>query len=184
VIATDAAARYELTSADEGVLFDIDGDGTREKVAWPVRGSSVAFLSLDRDGDGRISSGAELVSEMTHAGSRNAFQALAELVKAEHGVESRGNVSARDALFDRLLLWSDANADGMSEPAELERVTERLATIGLGYGKLFVGDRYGNRYEFQGFARVRTAPGENDSHSPLEDEPRMRSIYTVRLTMD
>jgi len=41
---------YKLTSVDDGVLFDIDGGGTREQVSWTARGAENAFLAIDRNG--------------------------------------------------------------------------------------------------------------------------------------
>lgn len=49
-----------LTSVAAGVLFDIDGDGDLEHVAWTEPGAAVALLAIDRNGDGRITTGAEL----------------------------------------------------------------------------------------------------------------------------
>ncbi len=54
IIATDKNAKYDLTSAADGVIFDIDGDGIPEQIAWTKVDSPMAFLALDRDGDGRI----------------------------------------------------------------------------------------------------------------------------------
>jgi hypothetical protein len=49
--------RYELTSIDEGVLFDHNGDGVKEQTAWTVPTASEGLLSLDRNGSGHIESG-------------------------------------------------------------------------------------------------------------------------------
>jgi hypothetical protein len=70
IISTGRSSRYKLTSASEGVLFDIDGDGIAEQVAWTEPVSDVAFLALDRDGDGRITSGRELFAKFTCQASR------------------------------------------------------------------------------------------------------------------
>ena len=59
--------------------FDVDADGDLDEVAWTEAGTDVAFLALDRDGDGRISSGQELIGDRTVPGARNGVRALTEL---------------------------------------------------------------------------------------------------------
>ena len=45
---------YKFTSAADGVMFDMDGDGVLQRTAWTYAGDDVAFLAQDRDGDGAI----------------------------------------------------------------------------------------------------------------------------------
>jgi hypothetical protein len=47
----------KLTSPEDGVLFDIDADGDLDQVAWTPIGSKVAFLVIDKNGDGIIPNG-------------------------------------------------------------------------------------------------------------------------------
>lgn len=54
VISTEKNHKYEFTSPKEGVLFDIDADGLMDQVSWTLPDSNVAFLALDRNGDGVI----------------------------------------------------------------------------------------------------------------------------------
>ena len=44
-----------VSTVDEGVRFDLTGDGVAERMATTSGGDG--FLVLDRDGDGRITSG-------------------------------------------------------------------------------------------------------------------------------
>jgi len=46
----------KLTSVEDGVLFDLDGDARAEQTAWTARNSRLAFLAMDFDGDGMIMS--------------------------------------------------------------------------------------------------------------------------------
>src|SRR5689334_12203516 len=46
-----------------GVVFDLKGDGHPDRLSWPENPSQVAFLAIDRDGDGRITSAKELFTE-------------------------------------------------------------------------------------------------------------------------
>ena len=123
---------YRLTSVDNGVRFDLDADGVAEQVAWTRRDSDDAFLALDRNGNGRIDDGAELFGNHTPARpdtpgvtTPNGFEALKFVESAAYGVSERnGVINARDGAFSRLLLWRDLNHNGISEPEELQPVTE------------------------------------------------------------
>lgn len=86
---------------DSTFLFDLDGDGTLERIACP--GSGCGFLALDRDGDGRITTGLELFGP----GSGSGFGELAEL-------DSDANlwIDANDPLFDQLLIWTPDSGGG------------------------------------------------------------------------
>jgi len=56
---------FFLTDADHGVRFDIAGTGNPIQIAWTAPGSKNAFLALDRDGRGVITSGKELFGNFT-----------------------------------------------------------------------------------------------------------------------
>lgn len=57
IIATGKDQKYKLTSAEDGVLFDLNGDGIPNQISWTEPGSDVAFLARDINGDGKITSG-------------------------------------------------------------------------------------------------------------------------------
>lgn len=50
----------QLTDAAGGVSFDLDGTGLPRPIAWTQTGSTAAFLVLDQNQDGAITTGAEL----------------------------------------------------------------------------------------------------------------------------
>jgi hypothetical protein len=181
IVATDKNGRYELTSAAEGVAFDIDGDGAVEQVAWTAAGSDVAFLAVDRDGNGLITSGRELFGNNTLRGATNGFAALQQMAAETNGGILRGSVSSDDPLFERLLLWTDANHNGFSELTELRPASESLSDIGLGYTMTDRRDRHGNIFRFQGWAHVRTKPGRNRARGPEEENERRITIWDVYL---
>jgi hypothetical protein len=56
---------FRLTAAAAGVLFDFDGDGSPEQLAWTEANSDDAWLTLDRNGNGVVDSGRELFGNLT-----------------------------------------------------------------------------------------------------------------------
>lgn len=145
---------YALTSAAEGVRFDIDADGTLDQVAWTQADSDDAFLAMDRNGNGRIDDGRELFGSYTPAvpGSKstcpNGFEALEFLEHAAYGSSLRdGVINNIDAPFARLLLWTDRNHNGISEPDELVAATNAgLIAIDTRYKESRKRDRHGNEF--------------------------------------
>jgi hypothetical protein len=83
------------------VGFDLDGSGTRKPVAWTPAGSTAAFLVLDLDGDGAITTGAELFGVEVEASRRgkprdetSAFTLLAAYDDPARGGNGDGTISA------------------------------------------------------------------------------------------
>jgi hypothetical protein len=100
----------ELTTAEDGVEFDITGDGKTEQTAF-VTGDD-AFLSLDRNGNGTIDSGKELFGDQH--GAKNGIEELRKFDDNNDGV-----IDKNDAVFDQLRLFIDRNGDGASQSNEL-----------------------------------------------------------------
>ena len=127
IIVDTARDGYRLTSAANGVYFDVNADGTPERTAWTRRDSDDAFLAMDRNGNGRIDDGTELFGNYTPAYANrkdvtalNGFEALAFLQGSSYGISRLDRrIDVGDAAFVRLLLWQDANHNGISEPEEL-----------------------------------------------------------------
>ncbi|MBI2894644.1 MAG: hypothetical protein HYY06_13910 [Deltaproteobacteria bacterium] len=121
--------RYECTGSP--LVLDLDGDGVdtvrgtaRFDLASTGRPSSTAWirpgdalLALDRDGDGRISSGVELFGEVTRGPNGLAGDGFAALEALDSNHD--GAVTGADAEFGRLLVWMD-DGDGKSAPGELQ----------------------------------------------------------------
>ncbi len=146
---------YHLTSAAEGVLFDLDVNGGLERVAWTGADSEDAFLALDRNGNGRIDDGSELFGNHTpaylngpEATSANGFEALRFTQTASYGYGTQDDViDARDPVWSKLLLWTDRNHNGISEPEELTRVADSaIAGISLTYKTIRRVDQFGNEF--------------------------------------
>ncbi|MEA3015542.1 MAG: large repetitive protein, partial [Sphingomonadales bacterium] len=105
-------------TADAGVTFDLDGDGTAEATGWLTAGDGL--LVLDLDGSGAIEDGTEVLSE-TFLGLdfANSLDALRFLDDNEDGV-----IDAGDEAYSTLRLWADADGDGVSDAGELHGFAE------------------------------------------------------------
>lgn len=100
----------EFVSSAAGVAFDYNGDGKAETTAWV--GSDDGLLVLDKNGDGKINSGSELVFAQ---GGLTDLQGLAANYDSNHD----GKLDAEDAAFAKFAIWQDANGNGVTDPGEL-----------------------------------------------------------------
>jgi hypothetical protein len=140
----------KFTTAGEGVLFDIDGDGTADPIAWTDAEGGDGFLALDRNGNGRIDSGHELFGDHTAQAASdkpNGFLALSLFDSNQDGVISSG-----DTVWPSLRVWVDANHNGISEANELAPLgAYAVSAIDLRYHESRRKDGNGNvlRYSSQ-----------------------------------
>jgi hypothetical protein len=141
--------------------------------------TSFAFLAIDRNGNGKIDSGRELFGNHTITGARNGFDALDLLNQEMGGSKDAAAIDADQPIFGKLLLWEDANHNGISEPNELQPASNVVSAIGLGLQPSSRKDGHGNRFVFRGWAHVRTAPGKNPAQSAAEDRERTINLYDV-----
>jgi hypothetical protein len=130
-----------VTFAASAGAFDLTG--TMSTVTdWPT--SATPWLALDRNGNGAIDDGSELfgsASILNHGGrAENGFVALAEL-----DGNGDGQITAADAAFSSLLVWSDKDGDRVSSAGELSSISAfRLVSIDLGYARAPRCDARGN----------------------------------------
>jgi hypothetical protein len=118
-----------LTGLGDPVLFDIDADGDADLISWTDR--SEGLLALDRNSDGT----------------------LAELDSLGAGGNQDGVITETDAAFSSLLMWTDLNHDGISQPEELQTLPEAgIVRMDLDYKSSRRTDRYGNEFRFLGRA--------------------------------
>lgn len=105
--------------------FDMDGNGGADDTGWVGKGDG--FLVIDADGDGRISSGAELSLLAEKAGAKSNFDALAAL-----NSNRDGKINSRDARFAELKVWADRNGNGVTDAGELTSLTDNdIASVNL-----------------------------------------------------
>jgi hypothetical protein len=155
-----------LTSVRNGVLFDLNSDGTPEQIAWTRVDSDDAWLAMDRNSNGMIDNGAELFGNFTPAyptpdesghkpNAANGFEALRFLENPLHYGASRADerLDAADAAFARLLIWTDRNHNGISEPEELQSAAAAgVLSVSLNYKESKREDRHGNQFRQKGRA--------------------------------
>jgi hypothetical protein len=165
IIIDTTGAGFNLTSAENGVVFDIKGDGHPLHIAWTNGTSGNAFLALDRNNNGLIDSGKELFGNYTEqppSNDPNGFLALAVFDKPENGGNGDGIIDERDDVFSHLLLWIDENHDGVSQPNELYSLPELgVFSLELKYIESRHTDEFGNRFRYKSVIN----PDPNDGES-------------------
>lgn len=153
---------FSLTAKNQGVHFDMGGDGRREPISWASGGSDDAWLVLDRNGNNVIDNSKEmfgLFTDQPHAThTRNGFVALAEFDRQDSGGNHDGQIDSRDAVFSSLRLWQDQNHDGISQTEELKTLPSLgLAAIELNYRESKRTDQFGNQFRYR--AKVKDVHG-------------------------
>ncbi|MDR6834905.1 MULTISPECIES: DUF5801 repeats-in-toxin domain-containing protein [unclassified Sphingopyxis] len=113
----------EFVSNAAGVSFDYNGDGIAETTAWV--GADDGLLAIDKNGDGKINNGAELVFGGMGLSD---LQGLA----AAYDSNGDGKLDAADADFAKFGIWQDANSDGVTDAGEFRSlISEGIISISL-----------------------------------------------------
>ena len=147
----------ELTSIDQGTLFDLNNDGILDRTGFVA--ADDGLLALDRNGDGIINNQSELFGNSDTA--EDGFARLSELDSNGDGV-----FDTNDDAFDDVVIFQDLNQDGVSDANELFSLADHgIASIDLNAIDLeATGDEYfleGNIIsDVSSFTRVDGTVGE------------------------
>jgi hypothetical protein len=128
---------------DSATFFDYDGDGLRERTAWLRPNSGDGILAIDLDGDGRITTSAEMFGppqplvfirfdDDTRIDDVNGFALL-----SAYDENGDGMITPEDAVWDNLVIWEDANADAFTQDSELNGL-DHYAMAGIETGASLV----------------------------------------------
>ena len=140
---------WSLGAENDPVAFDLRAEGSSSQWTWTERNSNIAFLALDRSGNGFIDDGRELFGDQN--GTTNGFELL-----RSYDSSGDGQISASDDVWPRLLLWTDANHNGLSEPHELTTpASAGIDAFGVDYHATSRTDRGGNVFRYQSLVHIR-----------------------------
>lgn len=120
----------EFVSSAAGVHFDYDGDGQPETTAWVGRDDGL--LAIDKNGNGTIDNGSELVFGGPGVSD---LQGLS----AAYDSNGDGKLDASDKDFAKFGIWHDANGNGVTDPGEFRSLIDAnivsisLTSDGKGY---------------------------------------------------
>jgi len=163
IVVDVAGDGISLTGPTEGVDFDLNGNGTRDRLGWTKINSDDAWLALDRNGNGNIDSGAELFGDYTAqptGPNKNGFLALAEFDKPANGGNSDGVIDIQDQVFIQLRLWQDSNHNGISDAGELHPLGAlNVKALELEFKDSKRIDEFGNEFKYR--AKVKDSKDGN-----------------------
>ncbi|MCT4655202.1 MAG: cadherin-like domain-containing protein [Cohaesibacter sp.] len=106
--------------------FDMNNDGEVERLSWASGSNGILVMDLNRTGS--IENGSEVFSPwFDKGGYEDSLEALAIF---DSNLD--GQISEDDIRYDDLLIWQDANEDGISNEGELQSLsTHSISSINL-----------------------------------------------------
>ena len=126
----------DLKGAEEGVDFDMNGDGTRTTMGF-IKGDD-ALLFIDDRGDGVVHDGRQLFGNTD--GYVNGFEKLRAYDDNGDGV-----IDENDAIWESLRLWVEKTEDGVCDREETMSLSEAgIKSINVGYKDVREDDGKGN----------------------------------------
>ena len=119
----------DLRSVQDGVVYDIKGDGSEVQTGF-VQGDD-ALLFFDSNGDGVCTSGKEMFGDQE--GDANGFAEMSRYDENHDGV-----LNSEDAIYKDLKVWNDLNGDGKSQKDEIRTLEAAgVSELSLGYDDIF-----------------------------------------------
>jgi hypothetical protein len=160
---------YRLTGKNAPVLFDMPGNGHPVLIGWTAAGADEAFLWLDRNHNGKVTSGAELFGNFTPLKSGrmaiNGFEALAEFDANRDGI-----IDEHDPIWSRLMLWRDLNHNALSESSEISPLdASDVTAIDLDDHWTGRHDPWGNAFRYKSLISIRNRSGHAVRKRPVYD---------------
>ena len=135
VIDLDGNGIHTISRADSTGSFDLFGNGTAIKSGWISGGDG--FLAVDKNGNGKIDSIAELFGGNAKGAG---FASLAAFDSNHDGL-----VNSLDADFGKLMIWRDSNGNHQTDVGELVSLAQAgVASLTVGYTELPFIDAQGN----------------------------------------
>ena len=107
-------------SGKTNAQFDMNGDGLADDTGWMADGDGM--LVIDRNQDGLITDLSEISFLSEKQDATSAWDGLSVLDNNRDG-----RITSMDARFGELKVWTDRNADGVTQPGELRS----LADLGI-----------------------------------------------------
>jgi hypothetical protein len=149
-----ASGPWQLTGLDDPVQFDIRAEGHKLTMGWTASGADIAFLALDRNGNGMVDDGSELFGNATPLPNvkraPDGFVALAQYDENHDAV-----IDKSDRIWNSLLLWIDRNHDGISQSNELTPISASAITA-IRLANHWTGrhDSSGNQFRYEALVRI------------------------------
>lgn len=152
-----ASNGFQFSSSEEGALFGLSGPLRMYWVGWPLYDDD-RWLAMDRNGNGRIDDASELFGTATRLAAgglaRHGYEALGELDQ-----NGDGQIDAQDSAYGSLLLWGDANRNGLSEPLELATLSAmNVESLSVNFHESKKTDEWGNRFALRSHAKAVSPP--------------------------
>jgi Ca2+-binding RTX toxin-like protein len=114
-----------VSSKKSNARFDMDGNGVLDDTGWIGKGDGL--LVIDRNGDGLITSAAELSFLTEKPDAKSDLEALAVL-----DANKDGKLDKTDARFAEFKVWVDTNRNGKTDSGELQTLEQLgITEIGL-----------------------------------------------------
>jgi hypothetical protein len=171
IIIDTTGTGFHLTDFQDGVNFDITGNGKPQKISWTAPGSTNGWLTLPHDG--KVTTGKELFGNFTPqppSENPNGFLALAVYDLPENGGNGDGVIDWHDAVWPKLRIWIDKNHDGIAQPDELFTLPSLgVNSLALAYVDSRYTDNFGNQFRYKGRTNPDGAPSTDRVNKTMYD---------------